>query len=1126
MVKEEISNKLLKDHVFVNHSTTRSINIEYDLTNERMLENYLLTPQVRLSISRILSGLRNKGSKAWILTGPYGSGKSFFSLFVAHLLTSPANTQSKAISLLKDTDPILLEQVEEIINDSIGYFLITINGYRTSLEECVFGGIFSSIQNSGDDDLINWLNVFTGSHTITEGNGETKKKRLINLIDELTEFLTSNTQKFKGLLFLFDEMGKTLEQAGYQKQENDLFLLQEIAEHTNRNSNLFIGVLHQSFERYASLLDNATQREWAKIQGRFEDIPFQEPPVQQLRLLQRALSRNNLGEFEKTIQKITEQAAKDGWKSSLMDQDEFSKIAQSVYPLHPSTFSVLPYFFRRLAQNERSIFAFLTSLEPFGFQEFLSQNTISAYFRLPDLFDYLLANFQGRIFTSGRARILSETSDRLETINNLTDLDIKIIKSIGLLNWMSEITNINATKQLILSALIEPSVTENQINKSIDKLKSQSVIVFRRFNHSYFIWQGSDVDLEDRISSGYNTLKGNISLARSLEKYLPTRPLVARKHSFNTGTLRYFEVRYVDSQNYQQVETKPKNGANGICFICLPSKLAEIDEFIDWAKNPPLSTKKNVIIGITNKTFRMSELILELAVLNWVKEETSELRDDPVARKELRARISATENLLSLEIEESLNIQKISSSNTNQFFHRGQALNTHSNSLVEILSEILDKNYYDSPIIQNEIINRNKLSTQAAMARKIIIHSILTDSCLDHFGYEGFPPQRSIYENLMAKSGMHAQVEGEWKIQKPADGQMNLLPTWNYMEKRIFGTSLESISVETLFSELNKEPYGLTFGVAPILLCVFLNVFPGETALYKQNMLIPEPSAAHWDLVVSRPDLFSISGFYIEGARKNLVERFARGFNVKAALMPIVKTLVKGVNSLPEHTLVTKRLNPTTLAVREAILQASSPEKLLFEDIPASLGLEPIEKNTNNQAIELFFDRLNQTNSELVSEMNLLLFWARDEFLKACGMDNGETGWGNFRVIASQLMGKTNQTVMKPLYTRATDTSDSYAALEKVLAYIANRPPRNWTDMDSDRFLARLNDLGEMFNRDRQQFAFDSFLTPNQQEESERLADLIMHNYLENKKNDINIIKGAINIINKKFFTINKDDNN
>jgi hypothetical protein len=87
-------------------------------------------------------------------------------------------------------------------------------------------------------------------------------------------------------------MGKPLEYAASHSDEVDVYLLQEIAEYANRSSDkpmVFIGILHQAFERYAAMLDQSTQREWAKVQGRFEDIAFQEPPTQQTRLLVNSL---------------------------------------------------------------------------------------------------------------------------------------------------------------------------------------------------------------------------------------------------------------------------------------------------------------------------------------------------------------------------------------------------------------------------------------------------------------------------------------------------------------------------------------------------------------------------------------------------------------------------------------------------------------------------------------------------------------------------------------------------------------------------------------------------------------------------------------------------------------------
>lgn len=1108
----------LIDEIKVNRSNARSVNIEYDINNNEIIDNYLMTPQVLQSLSRIINGLQNDGSKAWILTGPYGSGKSFFSLFLTRLLTPKFGNREKAIKKLKKIDPILNDQVDSILANNFGYFPITISGYRASLEECVRSGIEKAINKSGNQDLINLLDQHIQQLNSDNGNKNNNHGRILSLIEEISKTVISTNEGHRGLLFVFDEMGKALEQASFHNQENDIYLLQEIAEHTNRNPNLFIGILHQSFERYATLLDNTTQREWAKVQGRFEDIPFQEPPIQQMRLLDRTISHNDLGEFELEIKATAENAVIDGWNPNLMTSKEFVQISRDVYPFHPSTLAILPNFFRRLAQNERSLFAFLTSQEPFGFQDFISKSAIKTYFRLPNLFDYLLANFQGRIYSTGRARTLSEASDRLENVNNLTEIEIKIIKTIGLLNWTSEITHINASEVLIMSALIDNNTTKKQIKNSLNNLQKRSVIVFRKFNQSYNIWQGSDVDLEERISAGFNKLTGSISLAESLEKYLPPRPLVARKHSFTTGTLRFFEIRYIDSTNINLISTTAGQGASGILFLCLPKKLSEIDEFSNWAKSELIATRADIIVGVTNKAIRMSELILELAVLNWVKEETSELRDDPVARKELRSRVGNVQNLISLELEETLSIQKISSIGTNLFYYKGLQLDIKTKTLVQILSEVLDNNYYRSPIIWNEIVNRNKLSSQGAQARKNIIHSILSDSHNEHFGYEGYPPERSVYENILFASGIHREVNGEWTIQPPLENKMNLMPVWRFLEKNIFVPKIEPETVEELFYKLHEEPYGLSFGVAPIILCAFLRINQGETTLYQQGSLLPEPSPANWDLLLSRPDLFSVAGFRIEGARKKLIDRFAKGFMVEPALMPVVRVLVAGVHSLPEHTKVTKKLDELTLAVRDVIQLATSPEKLLFIEIPNAMGLAEINADTTDDEIQVFFDLMNSVNKELIGEMDRLLFWGRDELLNAFAIESSENGWGSFRIISSKLVGNTNQAVMKSIYFRASDSEDGYAALESILAYIANRPPRNWTDMDTEHFQTRLHDLGEMFQKDQRQFAFEALLTPEQRQKSARIAENIELNILENEHSDSDVIKGALNILNQRYF--------
>src|SRR5437667_7095376 len=77
----------LNSAVVVRGRFHRSIQIVKDWKNPKSLKEYLLTPTARDLACQILTELEApQGSRAWSITGPYGAGKSAFTLFLADLL--------------------------------------------------------------------------------------------------------------------------------------------------------------------------------------------------------------------------------------------------------------------------------------------------------------------------------------------------------------------------------------------------------------------------------------------------------------------------------------------------------------------------------------------------------------------------------------------------------------------------------------------------------------------------------------------------------------------------------------------------------------------------------------------------------------------------------------------------------------------------------------------------------------------------------------------------------------------------------------------------------------------------------------------------------------------------------
>ncbi|MCC6188633.1 MAG: hypothetical protein IT318_06335 [Anaerolineales bacterium] len=1097
----------------VRQAGVRSINLEHDQRDLSVASGYVLTAQAIACLRRIIDGLSSQQSvRAWTLTGPYGSGKSYFGLFLTNLSAGHDLAHQGAMAQLETVDKGLARAVRQACGlvDTQGLLPVPITGYRAALHECIRTGMERVLRPhrhvSGVPPLLRAIKAARDS------------RQVVDAIRSLSELLPG--LGYRGAILVFDELGKSLEHAAAHSGEADIYLLQELAEFANRSGStpfVFIGILHQAFERYASFLDSALQREWAKVQGRFEDVAFQEPPNQQMRLLAQALEVSHakaLAPHRDAIQREISAVVAKGWCPPSLTLEDFGQLCERAYPLHPSVLAALPYVFRRLAQNERSIFAYLASHEPFGFQEFLRQAAPPAFLRLPQVFDYLMANFQGRLYASGRARALTEAWERLGTTQDLSAVDTDLLKTIGLLNWLGELSHLKASAEAVCSALAAPDRPEAQLREASEALQRRSLVVHRRYNDALVVWQGSDVDVEARLDQARRQLGGSFSLAEAVQRYLPPRPLVARRHSYETGTLRYFEVRYVDVHNLERVSLAPSRGASGVALVALPANSSEAEVLYAWAKAPPVSEAQQVLVGVAEQTGRLVEMLAELRGLHWVEENTPELRDDPIARRELRARLAGIESVIQQELEQAVSWHGLGQGRGARWLHRGRPNDlTDGQSVGHLLSEICEKLYPLSPRLWNELINRRALSSQAAAARRNLIEAMLTRPNQPLLGIEGFPPERSMYASVLEASGLHREMQpGKWDLTPPeAKRGRGMLPVWEALERFVFDPPTEPRSVQTLFEQLNAPPYGLTDGVLPVILCAFLQVHEHEATLYREGTLSPEPGIADWEVLLRRPELFSVAGCRITGRRLVVLERLAKGFQVPAAVMPAVRELVRRLKALPEYAWRTQQVSTAAQQVRRVVDMARSPERLLFHDLPEAVGVQPFdEAESNRKQVAEFFDKLNAVLQELSEATPRLRDRARDVLLESFGLPVGEAGWETFVAMAGEMASRVTHPQLLPLLRRAADAADPRMGLESALAYIANRPVRSWADADAERFGPQAQALGRVFVAERDGVAVLASLTPAQERESRQVTDRLRRYLADETTDDVLVVRAAL----------------
>ena len=1075
-----MGNVRLSDIFHITERFQRSVHLERDFYTENALDGYIVTVKARETLTRLISAQENGAtSKAWSLTGPYGSGKSAFALFAAKLLGDPgAITTQQALDMLRRGDTSLYERFMRINDNgrmaSSGFCPVLISGERAPITLALLQGLEHGIT------AFNGMSPRSSLRRKIKNLSKSAAQGEIPSASEITQLFESATHYVAehggtGLLLVIDELGKFLEYAAQSPAQGDVFVLQSLAEFATRSTQtplFLLTILHQAFEQYAHRLAKSQREEWAKVQGRFEDIAFVEPAEQILRLIGSAIQDESVREKEGLSVSIESDL-----KPIQLDGDEFSRLLRDCLPLHPTVALIIGPIFRRFAQNERSLFAFLSSSEPYGLQDFLSNQhyngSVLPMLSVADLYDYLNATIANRLYTSRDG----DTWVEIEmAINRLTDPSptlVKLVKTIGLLSIIGEVrTNLKASERILRYALNDHTAEFNQaFDTALKTLEKRSIIIYRRYNDVYALWEGSDIDIEALSYEAEGHLDPNETLTNYLSKLAPPRPLIARRHLFEKGTLRYFEVRYTDFENFDANLSEPFGDADGLVLYALPAGADEVNQFVEKVNGKDATEHQNVLIGIPYSTRFLRDAVNELACLHWISENTPELEGDAVARRELSIRWVAVEKDVADQLAQ---IFGGDSDEPCKWFHKGQEIDIDSQrARNEYLSKICDTVYHKTPFIRNELINRRKISGAVTTARNKLIQAMLENGDQENLGITGYPAEMSIYRSLLSDTGIHREVSDMWGFHPPkTDDKNEIKYTWNAIETFLETSEGERQPVVKLYEHLMAPPFGVRSGPLPILLCAVMHHYKTEIALYENGSFIADWSMPVFERFLKAPQQFELKRFRMTGVRSDLFSQFSKVFKQSPEtqtpdLLTVVTPLMRTIAQLPKYTLTTQGLSDKAKNLRKVVLNAREPDELLFKQLPTAFGFSEFgtEAATSPELISKFFSGLRNALSELEQAYDLLLNSVEQLLVQAFALTPtaGELR-AELVARAEPLLAVTIEMDLKGFLIQVCSGGhDHMSWLEAIATYLAKKPPSAWVDADKVQFESNLAQLARKF---------------------------------------------------------------
>ncbi len=1036
-IGKEASRILLSHIVGVPPKTYPSTNIEQD--DVTLLQNYLPSASTLEIIDRFSAGLRGAKSGRMIsVTGPYGSGKSTMAAFLKGLLAPKNSKEWKAAHNILKKEPdsyrqsMLYARRKAGIHKD-GMIVCTITARREPISATLLRGI--------DGGLTRRFTHYTKKHfpsaillrqylkDLKYSNKIPDAAKLIELIEDVA--------RISPTAIIIDEFGKNIEYfTTDESQQSDLFLLQELAERSGKSRRIPLSIVtlqHMAFEEYAVGASVTQKREWAKIQGRFEDIPFANSPEQTRLLVSGTIKRTPNTAHARHVRSWAVKESKIMQDLGIGMGSDPDLIA-SCYPINPLTLEALPEMCSRYGQHERTLLSFISDSKKHTVATFIDEHYWNPQFPpsvgLDVLYDYFIAGTSMIHSSSANVSRLMEIETIIRDTHSLNEIEKKTLKTIGVLNLIGRSGYLRASKRLIGYAVGRGS------RQALDALEKKSVITYRKHADEYRIWHGTDIDIATKLDM-YRRRYQRTSLSELLVDAIDLEPIVAAKHSIETGTMRLFERRFALKS------TDCMSGENYDGMIMYR---------VDGSELPKM--EKPVITVMAGDTTDLKFAAIEVSAIRDILKSDDEVTADWVARKEIEERLADAEVVLDRKFAETYG------ETARWSYEMGGKEITLRGKPSTMVSDICSAKYPHTPIIRNEMINRTLLSPQGSMAKKRLLESMITRPKDPKFGIEGHGPERAIYEAVIYENGIHApKTSLQWKLQDAKNEKMH--PVWHAMLSRIRKAG-GRIMLTEIYRIAKMPPYGVKDGPVQLLVVAMILAHIDSIALYEHGTFVPKLQPEVAERMTKNPEHFEVKYFTRTRTKKMLLEQVCKdlGITPDGSILGVVGYLVRTVSALPPHIKHTKRLDRHTTAVRDAILRAVEPDTLLFEALPEMLGyssdISQAQIKKFSKTLAKSVKTLQNGFAKTVDDMCNLLF-------DSTGIDD------RINLSKAAKVMESSVTDQKMKMFLAAVSADTLERKEDWINYVAmsltNMPPADWKDEQRDMFENSLSAISAKFNR-------------------------------------------------------------
>ena len=770
---------------------------------------------------------------------------------------------------------------------------------------------------------------------------------------------------YSGIYIVFDEFSKFIEGINENGVGSTMNILQGMCEWVAESSNIqthITMVAHKSIKEYGKYLSQEIINGFTGIEGRMVEKYFVTSSKNNYELIKNAIIKNteSINGIPNIELLLGEKRADKYYQlpvfRSNFERDDFDKIVfKGCYPLNPIAACILLNISEKVAQNERTLFTFVSKDEPCSMARYISEHDAKMGWTIgADLvYDYFSSLFKKDVANELIHNIWLAAEYALTKCIN--EDEKKVIKALAVLLIINKEEELPSNEKYISLAV---SIADS--NDAIKGLVDRNIIYKKASSETYVFKTRAGSELKAELKK-QRAIKGDsANYSEALRSITGKYYIIPRKYNSIHMMTRYFIHEYMDvevflSMNNSNVLFSDIGAADGkviTLYSFNPIELETIKKHYNEIKTPKL------IVVLPQTHLDCAREIKDYEILQGIRNNQVFISDNEILKKELPL------------LEEDL-IRVVQNSIGSAYYNNGTDIlccNKEKELIENINSEEMAVNkacsevYYKTPIINNEMINRTAITTaQTKKARINIIDAIISHNDDDEF-YAGTNQEATIYRALFLKTGI-----------KSADMQPFVNDVVSIIENFIDSCIDSKQSIVQLIDELTAEPYGIRKGVIPCYLAYILSKRKEDVVGYFADVEIPINAEAivnmcespeKYTLFVSKKDFLKEQ--YIENCNKlfSIKENIALSDN---RLNNIVVCMQRWFRSLPQ---IARNVSGISMYVEDSTVQKNmrelrrllqkveyNPYELLFVDIPKRFDSESlIETFEQIQLCKKYYD--------------------------------------------------------------------------------------------------------------------------------------------------------------------------